>query len=219
MSQPSTEELLFERFGRTFKPGEVLFREGELAEVMYVIQSGRIRITRMVNGRESILAELPAGEFFGEMAIVNNRPRSATATVIEEAKLLTIDARTFEAMIRGSVEIAVRMLKKMAERLDRANQTIEMLLLREPNHKVVSYLRTLAETSGVPSPYGIIVQTNVATIAAGVDLSTDQVCTVLDRLSRSRLVEGIDGGFMLPEVGRLDEFLEFLELRERYGER
>src|SRR5262249_5620821 len=215
----AADTQLFERFGKSLPTGTVLFREGDVGKDMYVLQAGRVQLTRRIKNEEKIVAVLMPGEFFGEMAIVNNRPRSATATVIEDAKLLVIDGRTFEAMIRGSVEIAVRMLKKMADRLDRANQTIEMLLLREPNHRVVSFLRHLAETAGVPSPYGVIVSTDVTGIAAGTSLSEDQVCQILDRLSRSRLVEGIQGGFMLPEVGRLDEFLEFLELRDRFGER
>ncbi len=216
---PTTEELLFERFGRVFAAGAVLFREGELGHEMFVIQAGRVRISRMMNGREATLAELPAGEFFGEMSIINSRPRSATATVIEDAKLLVIDAKTFEAMIRGSVEIAVRMMKKMADRLDQANAQIEMLLLRDSNHKVVHYLRRLAETSGEPSPYGVVVQTDVPTLADGVGLDQVEVCQVLERLAKSHLVEGIEGGFLLPEVGRLGEFLEFLELRQRFGDR
>src|SRR5438105_12720146 len=87
-----------ERFGKTFPAGTILFSEGDDGEEMYVIQSGRVQLTRMVRGREAHLATLPPGEFFGEMAIVNNQPRSATATVLEDAHLLVIDARTFEAM-------------------------------------------------------------------------------------------------------------------------
>jgi len=102
---------LFERFGRNFPTGTVLFREGDPGEEMYVIQSGRVQLTRRVRGREAHLATLPTGEFFGEMAIVNNRPRSATATVLEESQLLVIDARTFEAMVRGNAEIALRFIK------------------------------------------------------------------------------------------------------------
>src|SRR5947199_7360758 len=107
---------------------------------MYVIQTGRVQLTRRVRGREAHLATLPPGEFFGEMAIVNNRPRSATATVIEDARALVIDRRTFDAMIRGNTEIAVRLIKKLANRLEQANQQIEILLVRDTNHRLVQLL-------------------------------------------------------------------------------
>ncbi|HEX8953000.1 MAG TPA: cyclic nucleotide-binding domain-containing protein, partial [Polyangia bacterium] len=119
---------MFERFGETYAAGHVLFREGDSGTHMFVIQSGRVQLTRRVRGREQHLATLPPGEFFGEMAIINKQPRSATATVIEEAHLLVLDARTFEEMIRGNAEIAIRMIKMLALRLAQANSQVETLL-------------------------------------------------------------------------------------------
>ena len=81
---------------------------------------------------EKILAILGPGEFFGEMAIISNKPRNATAVVEETARLLVIDPKTFEGMIRGNSEIAVRMIKKLAERLSEADAQIENLLLSDP---------------------------------------------------------------------------------------
>ena len=68
-----------ERFAREFPAGAVLFEEGQPGRDMYIIVSGEIEIRRQVGGSERVLAVLPAGEFFGEMAILNGRPRSATA--------------------------------------------------------------------------------------------------------------------------------------------
>src|SRR5512144_2302711 len=97
---------LLERLGRRVPAGLVLFREGDPGREMYVVHSGRVELTRRMGDRDAHLAFVPPGEFFGEMAILNNRPRSATATVVEDAWLLVIDARTFEAMIRAKAEIA-----------------------------------------------------------------------------------------------------------------
>src|SRR5260370_13825056 len=99
------EDALFQRFGKEFKRGHVLFREGEPGKEMYVIQAGKVNITKTVRDTEKILATLGAGEFLREMAILNNEPRSAGATVADDAKLLVIDTTTFEAMIRGYVHI------------------------------------------------------------------------------------------------------------------
>src|SRR5450432_315206 len=107
-------ETLLDKFGKFYPAGTVLFREGDPGREMFVIHSGKVELTRRMKDRDALLALLPAGEFFGEMAIVNNRPRSASATVREDSWLLVIDSRTFEAMIRGKAEIAVRMIKSMA---------------------------------------------------------------------------------------------------------
>src|ERR687886_3110776 len=134
------EDALFQRFGKEFKRGDVLFREGEPGKEMYVIQAGKANITKRVRDTEKILATLGSGEFFGEMAILNNKPRSAGAIMAEDGKLLVIDPRTFEAMIRGNVEIAVRLIKKLSDRLQEADEQIENLLLKDPNSRVVHYL-------------------------------------------------------------------------------
>ena len=216
---------LLERYARDYEVGTVLFREGDPGGEMYVIQSGEVEISRMMTGeKRQTLALLPAGEFFGEMAIVNNRPRSATATVKKKARLLVIDGGTFEAMLRGKTEIAVRMIKAMAERLERANQQIELLLLKNSNHRVVVCLRQLADEYHVEGYAGVYIPIPHVELARRAALPADEVLDILQRLALARLVvhaseAGVDGdGYVVPEVGRLLEFLEFLELRDRFGE-
>ena len=74
-----SEDKLFDRVGRVFPSGEILFRDGDAAETMYVLRSGRVRVFKEVNGREKTLAFIEAGDFFGEMALLNNKPRTASA--------------------------------------------------------------------------------------------------------------------------------------------
>lgn len=208
---------LFERFGKTFPAGTVLFREGEPGGEMYVIQSGKVQLTRHVRGREAHLASLPPGEFFGEMAIVNNRPRTATAVVLDEAQLLVIDARTFEAMVRGNAEIALRIIKKLAARLAQANQQVEVLLLQDLNHRVVHYLRQLAASRGVADGAGVRITVAIHDIADTVNAKDADVAECLERLGQAKLVHAEGDAISIFEVGKLDQFLEFLEMRENFG--
>jgi CRP-like cAMP-binding protein len=218
-----------ERFARDFPPGTVLFEEGQPGDYMYVVQSGEVEIRRQVGETERVLAVLPAGEFFGEMAILNGRPRSATAVVRSAARLIVIEGKTFEAMLRARPEIAMRIIKSLATRLENANQHVELLLLPTPNHRVVQCLRHMAEEqmtlAGATFTAGtaILVPNRVEDIAGRVGLPVHEVNEVVDRLRSARLVmlaedAGIDGdGFIVPEVGRLLEFLEFLNLKDRFG--
>jgi len=107
-----------ERFARDFPAGSVLFEEGQPGDYMYVVQTGEVEIRRQVGETERVLAILPPGEFFGEMAILNGRPRSATAVCKTKARLLVIEGKTFEAMMRARPEIALRIIKALATRLD-----------------------------------------------------------------------------------------------------
>lgn len=209
---------LIERFGRTAAAGTVLFREGDAGKEMFVIQGGKVRLSRTIRGVEKVLAELPAGEFFGEMSIINDKPRAATATVIEDAQLLVLDPRTFEAMIKANTEIAVRMIKKLAGRLDVANAQIENLMLGDANSRIVHALIQLS-AGAVKAPDGVVI--NISAVDLGERTSVDdaKVSEVLARLDRSRLVlRHAAGGFLVPSVQKLQEFLEFLEMRERFGD-
>jgi CRP-like cAMP-binding protein len=205
-----------DRFARDFKAGTVLFEEGQPGDYMYVITRGDVEIRRKVGETERVLAVLPAGEFFGEMAILNARPRSATAVVRSDSRLLVIEGSTFEAMLRARPEIALRIIKALAVRLENANQHVELLLLPTPNHRVVQCLRHMAEEQ-------MLVPKRVEDIAVRVGLPVHEVIEVVDRLRAARLVlmaedAGIAGdGFIVPEVGRLQEFLEFLNLKDRFG--
>ena len=84
-------ETAIERHARDYPAGAVLFREGDSGDAMYVIQTGSVEIRRLIGDQERVLAVLPAGEFLGEMALLNHRPRSATAVVREPSRLLVID--------------------------------------------------------------------------------------------------------------------------------
>jgi CRP/FNR family transcriptional regulator, cyclic AMP receptor protein len=218
-----------ERLAREFSVGTVLFEEGQPGDDMYIVVSGEIELRRQVGETERVLAVLPAGEFFGEMAILNGRPRSATAVVRAAARLFVIDGTTFEAMLRARPEIALRIIRSLATRLDSANHHVELLLLPTANHRVVQCLRHMAEEqiqrAGIPMAQGtaILVPASAVDIAARVGLPVEEVNQVVDRLRAGRLVmslrdTGLDGdGFVVPEVGRLLEFLEFLTLKDRFG--
>lgn len=221
-----------ERFAREFPAGTVLFEEGQPGHVMYIVVAGEIEIRRRVGGGERVLAVLSDGEFFGEMAILSGRPRSATAVARSDARLLVIDGTTFEAMLRARPEIALRLIKALAARLQATNHHVELLLLPSAEHRVVQCLRHMADEqlqlaaslSVVPqlaAGTALFVPRRTADIAERVGLSTAEVDEVIDRLRAARLVllasdAGVAGdGFIVPEVGRLLEFLELDSLEAR----
>jgi CRP/FNR family transcriptional regulator, cyclic AMP receptor protein len=211
------DDVLQKKFGRVCPTGTVLFREGEPGHEMFIIQKGRVQLTRNLQGVEKILAVLPAGEFLGEMAIINQKPRSATATVIEETHLLVLDQPTFEKMIKDNTEIAVRMIKKLAARLEQANFQVELLLLKDVNHRVVHLLRRMAEESGVREVEGVYIDISMYEVADRIGCDDSEVADIVDKLARARLLKRQQRGVLIPEVGRLQDFLEFLEMKDRFA--
>ena len=123
------EEQLFWKFGKRFPRGTVLFREGDLGREMFIVQQGKVQVRKKVGTTEEVLAELSAGEFFGEMALLIGQDRSATVEVIEDSKLLIISPETFASLLKSDIEIALKMLKKMAARLRALDEHLEAALL------------------------------------------------------------------------------------------
>lgn len=101
--------------------GQAVFREGDLGSEMYIIESGIVDILRADRGSEP-LATLEAGDFFGEMAVLEDQPRFATAMARTSVRLLRIDRAAFGDVIAQNIEIAIRIMRKLTARLRRSEQ-------------------------------------------------------------------------------------------------
>jgi CRP-like cAMP-binding protein len=123
-----SEKNPFAKFLTHFENGHVLFHEGDEGDDMYIIQSGRVAIKKKVKEGETTLAVLEKGDFFGEMAILERMPRSASAEVVEEGDLIVISGEMFGDMIKANPEIAVRMLRKQSIRLRETNRQLETVM-------------------------------------------------------------------------------------------
>ncbi|MBI2836785.1 MAG: cyclic nucleotide-binding domain-containing protein [Acidobacteria bacterium] len=133
----------FAKYKVGYKRGDRIFTESDAGENMYIVHSGRVRIFRVIGGLQVDLALFEKGDFFGEMAMFEHRPRSACAEAVEETELLNIDPPTFADMIRANPEIAVRMMRKYSIRLREANRKIEEL---------ATLSHTLAGVEDIPAP-------------------------------------------------------------------
>ena len=126
--------------------GTVVFREGDAGTDMFIIESGSIEIVHPERSHEPV-ALLEAGDFFGEMAVLEDQPRYASAVAKSDARLLRIDRSAFADMLRQNVEIAIRIIRKLGVRLRRSEQRAQdarhaldefkrKLLNRDPAAKV-----------------------------------------------------------------------------------
>ena len=101
----------------THKAGSLIFREDEAGDAMFIIQKGQVEILKVVGRKEQRLALLEEGDFFGEMAILEDLPRAASARAVTDCELMRIDSSTFDHMVRHNPEIPIRMLRKLSARL------------------------------------------------------------------------------------------------------
>lgn len=142
----------FSRFARTYQAGEIIFSEYEPGDSFYLIQAGRVRITKIVGDIEKNIDILSAPEIFGEMAILEGAPRSATAIAEETVKVLEFNRANFEILMMGNPQIALRLLKVFTKRIYDQKRRFMILTLEDPQAKIADVFLMLDETQGSVNP-------------------------------------------------------------------
>jgi CRP-like cAMP-binding protein len=123
--------------GRTYRDGEMIFREGEKGESMYVIQAGKVRIQRDSAEGNLTLCVLESGEIFGEMALFDRLPRSATAVASGDARILSVDRKKLFPTISKDPTLLFKILETMSQRIRRLDDEIAKLKKQRSNLAIV----------------------------------------------------------------------------------
>jgi CRP-like cAMP-binding protein len=103
--------------GKAYLDGEVIVRQGEVGDCMYVIQEGQVEVVAEQDGNELRLNVLEAGQFFGEMAIVEREARVATVRALGAARVLTVDKKSFLSRVHKDPSLAFRIMETMSRRI------------------------------------------------------------------------------------------------------
>lgn len=121
--------------------GEYVFREGELGTEMFIVHRGKVEVLKSIEGGERQLAVFEQGDFFGELSLLDEEPRSASVRALEDSVLVRIDGSTFIQMLRETPEVAVRMMRKLSSRMRATDRLLQHALGRpvvESSHEAVS---------------------------------------------------------------------------------
>jgi CRP/FNR family cyclic AMP-dependent transcriptional regulator len=194
------ETILYQKFGRTVKPGENVFSEGETGDQMFIIQDGRVKVTKNLSGREHVLSTLGKGDFFGEMAIVNNVRRTATVTALTEVRLLAFNREGFLSMVTKNAKIALNIIDKLCRRLQNMNTQIQHLLKHNSRGLVALNLGYAfrGSESGV-----IRTDRAIEEIALNLQVSLEEVKAVVDKLAAEGVIATQGNQIMLVDPARL----------------
>lgn len=136
---------LFSKFGKQFTAGEIIFCEFEPGNDFYLIQQGRIKISKVVKNKEKTMDILGPGDIFGEMAILEEQPRSATATAMETVQVLHFNRDNFVSMMMSQPQLAFKLLVVFSKRIYDAKRRMMILLLDDIQAKVADVFLMLAE--------------------------------------------------------------------------
>lgn len=142
----------FERFAKMYEPGQVIISEFEPGDCFYLIQSGNVQLVKCVNGAKKNLDILKPGEFFGEMAILDNSPRSATCVAIGSVECLEFNKANFQVLITGNPQIAIILLKLFCKRIYDQKRRFRILVISDLQARIADVFMMYDEMNPSNNP-------------------------------------------------------------------
>ena len=204
----------FGRFARTFQAGEMIFSEFEPGDTFYLIQSGRVQLVKLIGDIEKTLDILQPSEMFGEMAILENSPRSATAIAVDAVKVLEFNSKNFEILMLGNPQIALKLLRMFCKRIYDSKRRFMILTLDEPQAKIADVFLMLDEsrTDIDKSTDRREFKTSVDDVAHWAGMTVNETRAILNTFATQRRVE------MYPDkivVKNINDFSRFVSSRRK----
>jgi len=158
LDDEAQQALLAQMSSSRLERGDILFREGDQGDTLYVIGEGKVKLGRTsADGRENLIAILGPGEMFGELSLFDPGPRTMTATAVAETQLMGLGNDSLTMLLSGRPEVAKALLAALAARLRRTNEHLADLVFTDVPGRVAKALLDLANRFGRPVEDGIMV--------------------------------------------------------------
>jgi len=210
----SLDLSMFGRFAQTYQSGDIIFCEYEPGDTFYLIQSGRVQIVKIMDDIEKNVDILQPGEIFGEMAILEEAPRSASAVAIDKVVALEFNRANFEILMKGNPQIALKLLKLFTKRIYDQKRRFMILTLDDIQARVADVFIMLAETQPADDPdvNERIFKTTVDDIAHWAGMSPDKCKQILQHFANQRRIELYEDRIV---VKNINDFGRFVQSRRR----
>ena len=207
---------VFERFAKNFRKNDIIFCEHEPGDTFYLIQTGRVQIVKIMDDIEKIIDILQPGEIFGEMAILEEAPRSATAIAQDDVKALEFNRENFEVLMQGNPQIAFKLLKLFTKRIYDQKRRFMILTLDDVQARVADVFLMLAETQeggNFTAMEKMIFNTTVDDVAHWAGMSPEACRKVLNQFVTQRRIEIFPDRI---EVRNINDFARFVSSRRKH---
>jgi CRP/FNR family transcriptional regulator/CRP/FNR family cyclic AMP-dependent transcriptional regulator len=176
---------------RTYRRGEIIVEQGQPGDAFYVIVKGRVAVAIVApDGREVVLNSLGEGEHFGEMALLDEAPRSASVIAQERSELAILSRSVFFGLLKSNFVLTRALLAAFSARLRRANATIEGLASLDVKARLARYFRELAVARGRKAGGGwsVVVRPSQREIADTIGSSRETVSRTMSQMAAEQLI-------------------------------
>lgn len=206
---------VFERFTKSFEPGQVITSEFEPGDTFYLIKSGDVQIVKDMNGTKKNMDILHAGEFFGEMAILDNSPRSATCMARGKVECLEFNKENFQALVLGNSTIAINLLKLFCKRIYDSRRGIRILTIKDIQARVADVFVMFDEVTphkddpdGDPMDSHRRFNLTVADVAQWTGISQDDARDELNKYVSKKKLEIYDAYMNVTNINDMKRTVE-----------
>ena len=176
---------------RNYRRGATIFHKDDPGSTLYIIKTGQVKISApSPEGEEAILAILTDGDFFGELSILDGKPRSATATAMETTSAFTLNRSDFLDVIHTKPELAIEILAALSERLRRTNLLLEDAFFLDMPGRLARQLLELAERHGLETDTGLKIDMRLTQhdLASAIGASRESVNRLLGQFQDQGLI-------------------------------
>lgn len=133
---------------KSFAPSTVLFRENDPGSTFYIVYRGSVKVFTSHGGEEKILSVFQSGDSFGELSLIDGKPRSASAQTLEDTQLISISAPAFHELLRTHFDLCLFIMRELCQRLRETNQHVHDLTFLDARSRVIKNLIRLANRHG-----------------------------------------------------------------------
>ncbi len=206
-----------EDFNRTYPKNTMIFSEAEPGTELYIIQRGVVKITKIVEDNEVLLAMLKPGDIFGEMALLENKPRSASAIANEDCSLMAVNKTNFERMVQTQPQLITRLTTLLAERLWFIYKQLANTLIQDPLGRLYDALLLQLERSRVPIAAGAkyTFQFGPKELLNMVGLSSDKGNPIIHKMFENKKVALADNKISTTDVEEILKQSDYYKKMEK----
>jgi len=200
---------------RSYPKKMLVVQEGEPGNSMFIIISGSVKVSSYAaDGREVVLSILEKGDFFGEMALLDEEPRSATVTTMEDSELGQIRRADFERLMLEMPQITRKLLAEMVSRLRRTSSVLERVSTMDVPQRLYNYLRDYCERHGIRAMdgcYEVRLPTHQL-VADQLSTSRETISRAISALKKDGVIQPLQGrGRVRVDMQALEDMLETME--------
>ena len=218
--QPYAKAVYLERkadeFNRVYPKDTMIFSEGQPGEELYIIQRGSVKITKIVDNNEVLLAVLKSGDIFGEMALLEAKPRSASAVAYEDCTVLAVNRENFQRMVGTQPQIVTRLTQLLAERIWFIYKQLANTLISDPLGRMYDALLIQLEKNRVvlgQVPYIFDFGPKELINMVGLPLADGNI--VLHKLLENQKIRVADNKIALTDVSEVVKQTEYFRKMQK----